>query len=342
MSRVLRVGNDSAVRLMGTRPVLGVAESFLPGYVPIFMMHRIAHPSLGINGDDADFLRWSLEYLRQRDFNFVTVEDVARSVRGEISLPPRSVSFTVDDGYWDQTEVAAPIFLEFDCPATFFVTTGFIDRDIWFWESKVDYLLSQCSEPLFIRFGGRRRAQGARQMNRQQMAEALKDELKNLSFTEIEKKLVEWASDLDVQIPDAAPEKYLPTTWERLVDIQGMGLKVEPHGYRHSILSQESEAESRKEIEKSQNDLRARLGKDSAVFCYPVGREVDFGVREEQAARELGFLGAVSAVPGCVNIADRSRLYRMPRYSFPDTKTDLIQYASWIEVVKSSVRRRLA
>jgi peptidoglycan/xylan/chitin deacetylase (PgdA/CDA1 family) len=45
------------------------------------------------------------------------------------------LSITFDDGYRDNFEVAAPILKEFGLPATFFVTTGFVQSEtVPFWD----------------------------------------------------------------------------------------------------------------------------------------------------------------------------------------------------------------
>jgi peptidoglycan/xylan/chitin deacetylase (PgdA/CDA1 family) len=47
-----------------------------------------------------------------------------------------TLSITFDDGYRDNCEVAAPILRALGLPATFFITTGFIDtRTVPFWDS---------------------------------------------------------------------------------------------------------------------------------------------------------------------------------------------------------------
>jgi len=84
----------------------------------------------------------------------------------------RGVAFRIDDGYADRATVAAPIFAQFDCPVTTFVTTGFLDRDVWFWWDKIEYVCHKTSRSDLALFlageridyrwtgeGGRRRAQ---------------------------------------------------------------------------------------------------------------------------------------------------------------------------------------
>ena len=51
-----------------------------------------------------------------------------------------AVAFTIDDGYLDHAKVAAPIFAEFDCPVTTFVTTGFLDGQLWLWWDRIQYV----------------------------------------------------------------------------------------------------------------------------------------------------------------------------------------------------------
>ena len=52
---------------------------------------------------------------------------IDKAIRGE-RFPQKAVAFTVDDGYFDFAEVAAPIFSHYDCPVTVFLVTGSIAR----------------------------------------------------------------------------------------------------------------------------------------------------------------------------------------------------------------------
>ena len=66
--------------------------------------------------------------------------------------PPlnRAVAFTIDDGYVEQATVAAPVFAEFDCPVTTFVTSGFLDRALWFWWDQIEYVFAP-DNPLYAK-----------------------------------------------------------------------------------------------------------------------------------------------------------------------------------------------
>lgn len=329
---------SSIVRAFGVRPSIWLGSKLFPSYVPIFMLHRFACPSLDVSGHDASFLRWALEYLRKRRFNFVSIEAIATAMRDDEPLPPRSIAFSLDDGYWDQVEAGARIFAMYDCPATYFVATGFIDGHYWPWDAKVEYAVNNSSDDAFSAVCNRMLGRSASSAGRKDLIANMVAELKTCNFETINLKIDEWANGLEVQIPEKAPDRDAPTSWNRLRDLLRMGLQVGPHSYSHPILSQETEQVSRYEIGKSRNDLRRQIDECSNVFCYPVGRQQDFGDREEQIVEGLGFIGAVSAIPGTVNRKDANCLYSMPRYGFPDTKKNLIQYASWIEVLKGKIR----
>lgn len=326
------------VRVLGTRPFLSLGEKIVGNTVPIFMLHRFASPSLGVDGHDPDFLRWALEYLRSNKFNFVSVEDVAKSLRGQCVLPPRPVAFSLDDGFCDQADIGGRIFADYDCPATYFVTTGFANNEIWFWDSKVEYMLDQCDDRNLERLDYRFRSFGEMQTSRKELAIKMIRNLKSQSLEDINKTLKGWSEQLEVELPEKAPEKFAPASWGTLDEIQRFGMKIAPHTYSHPLLSREEDDVSSNEIARSADDLQNHLGDYSNVFAYPVGRAEDFGNREERFVEQLGFLGAVSAIPGSVDRSCRDSLFSMPRFGFPDTKKDLIQYASWIEAFKSRIR----
>jgi O-antigen/teichoic acid export membrane protein/peptidoglycan/xylan/chitin deacetylase (PgdA/CDA1 family) len=77
-----------------------------------------------------------LEFFR-RHYNVIDARQAFAALRGEASLPPRSLLITFDDGWADTAEFAQPVLDRFDMEATVFVAGGAINRVQPFWEERV-------------------------------------------------------------------------------------------------------------------------------------------------------------------------------------------------------------
>lgn len=72
----------------------------------------------------------------QRFFNVTTLRDIADRLRRSGSFE-RHLAITFDDGYQDNYLNAAPILTRMKLPATFFVTTGFVEsRRVPWWDER--------------------------------------------------------------------------------------------------------------------------------------------------------------------------------------------------------------
>jgi hypothetical protein len=111
-------------------------------FATIFMLHRVLDGGAGAAHLNPMQLRRGLEHLRRNGYEVVSLAEVFRRLAGEGPRLHGTVAFTIDDGYLDQAEIAGPIFSEFDCPVTTFVTTGFLDGALWLWWDKIEYVFS--------------------------------------------------------------------------------------------------------------------------------------------------------------------------------------------------------
>ena len=80
-------------------------------------------------------------HVTKKHFPLVTLANLAGQIKSGIVEPGQAV-ITVDDGYRDFYDIAFPVLREEGVPATFFVTTGFIDGQIWLWPDLLEYALS--------------------------------------------------------------------------------------------------------------------------------------------------------------------------------------------------------
>lgn len=75
-----------------------------------------------------EFFRKHLQYLKDNNYNLITVTDLKNFFNNGASLPNKPVIITIDDGYKDNYEFAYPILKEFGAKATIFVATGLLNN----------------------------------------------------------------------------------------------------------------------------------------------------------------------------------------------------------------------
>src|ERR1700687_2210294 len=119
-----------------------VRKVFAPwrrGLAVVFMLHRFRDKERRVGGHAPDSVRSGLEYLRREHYELLPLDEIFRRLAGDGTGLARAIAFTMDDGYLDQAEIGASLFAEFDCPVTTFVSTGFLDRQVWLWWDRVEY-----------------------------------------------------------------------------------------------------------------------------------------------------------------------------------------------------------
>ena len=82
----------------------------------------------------ADF-EAALLYLKQK-YTLITYQQLHDHIFAGVSLPPKAVHISFDDGYAECYSVVRPLLLKYEIPCTFFLTTGLIDNPILFYRNK--------------------------------------------------------------------------------------------------------------------------------------------------------------------------------------------------------------
>lgn len=328
----------------------GMTVPFYPvmrGRAAVLMLHRFRDPRRGTEGDDPGILRRALDMLRRRRYELIPLDDLFRRLRGEGKPVSRAVAFTIDDGYAEQAEIAGPVFAEFDCPVTTFVTTGFLDGQLWFWWDRIAWILRQTR---------RTRLEVAMpetttvlawnsEAERLEAAAQFTSRCKSLPDDEKRAAISRLADGAEVALPASPPPEFAPMSWEQLRRAEGSGMSFGPHTVTHPILSRTSDEESRREIADSWTRLREEARSPVPVFCYPNGTPADFGSREIATICGCGMSAAVVGVGPRASVEarflrddDREGPYRIQRLPYPGNLVRLVQYVSGLEVVKRRLK----
>ena len=293
----------------------------LRGSASIVMLHRFEHAENGVKGHDPAGLARNLAFLRRHRFNLSTLRDlVTRLAAGEPPLP-RTVVFTVDDGFSDFAEVGAPVFAEFDCPATLFVVTGLIDGECWLWHDAVRYLIgSESRGDLSISTETRRwHLAWTTHLERDRATRALVRDLKSLPTRLVEEVIAALQQATGRTLPAEPPAPLRPMSWDEIRAWSRRGIGVGPHSHTHAILSRTDDARAKHEICHSWNRLVAEVPEATPVFCYPNGLRADFGDRERRIVREAGLTSAVRAEGQRCRVGDFvADRFALPRFSYEE------------------------
>jgi peptidoglycan/xylan/chitin deacetylase (PgdA/CDA1 family) len=325
--------------------IAGTWRLFLNNRATIFVLHRFHDEELGIPGHDPATLRRLLAFLRRERFEILSLRELFRRLEYPDEPLHGAVAITLDDGYIDQATIAAPIFAEFDCPATIFVTTGFLDGRLWQWWDKIDFIFRRTRAReivLELREESLRYAwydDAGLQRARDDFTERCKvvDDLEKHAL------ILSLAHLAEVDLPDETPPEYAPMSWDQLRRCETQGISFGPHSVTHPILARVTAERSRWEITESWERLRAEAHDPVPFFSYPNGLPPDFGEREIATVRELGFEGGLSSSGGhiMVPLCSEDARFRIPRFGFPAGHSQPLQYASGFERLKQIVRREV-
>lgn len=81
-----------------------------------------------------------------RNYTPVSLFDAISFLKNNKPLPEKAILFTFDDGFREIYDIVAPILLEKGVPATFFVSSGFIDNENLAYQHKASLLVEYFKE----------------------------------------------------------------------------------------------------------------------------------------------------------------------------------------------------
>jgi peptidoglycan/xylan/chitin deacetylase (PgdA/CDA1 family) len=288
-SRLSRL-KSRLVRVAGPVGLYRLARGLTRAEPRILMYHRF-----GRSGVPAQVFRKQLEHL-DAQCRIVTLADLVRRIDSG-ALEPDLAVITVDDGYEDFHRVAFPILRSAGVPATFFVTTDFIDRKLWLWPDVVAYAIehSRVSRPDLAWAG----VTGALELGtcggRSAAWQTLVEVLLDLDSRERTDRLARIADALGVKIPPVPDPDHAPVGWDGLREMSEAGIEIGAHTLTHPRLTRLADEELAAEISGSKQRIEAEIRRPVTSFCYPNGAPADYDDRVADAVRRAGFDCAVVA-----------------------------------------------
>lgn len=221
-------------------------------------------------------------------------------------LPQNAYAITFDDGFENNYSVAAPILRELETPATFYVTSSFVDENKMSWIDQIDYAVEQTEQNIII-FMGRQfnltsheEKIGFLDFVRQTAKESRSFFLdKQRYISEVfEQTKVSFCDSLDTPID-------LKMSWNQVSQMsQDELFTIGGHTHTHPIMSYLDDEDLSEEIKLNIQFLKEKCLLDVEHFSYPEGLDFCFNEKVIHKLKDAGIKCCPTAIDGVNNAND--------------------------------------
>jgi peptidoglycan/xylan/chitin deacetylase (PgdA/CDA1 family) len=338
MKRALK---DWLLRVLTAREVAHWFHPLTRGRVAILAAHRFRRRDADEDGTSVAALRADLAYLRSEGYSFPSLGEAVERLQHDPGSLRKAVVYTIDDGYLDFMNLAAPAFAEFDCPATVFLPTAFVDGGTWLWWDRIEFIIlhTRRDHTVVELDGPPTTLRWSSHDERKAAIAFLVASVKRLPEVAKLEVIARLGGELDVELASTPPSRYAPLSWDQVRALEERGISFGPHSVSHPVLARASDEQVREELGQSWKRLQYETTGAVPVFAYPNGRAGDFGPREAQLLKDLGIAAAVTMEPGYAwrgHFDARAPLarYALPRFGYPPSQQTLVRIASGFERVR--------
>lgn len=237
----------------------------------------------------------------------LSMDEVVECYRaGGESFPPYSFAVTFDDGFENNYSIAAPILKDLNVPATFYVTTDFIENNHMSWIDRVEYCLENTPEgklvfswdQLIHTFQNREdkiRVLNFLRNSIKKDATVNLDDLVRSIYSQCGSDAIEQSSDpLDLKM-----------NWEQVGELNDdENFIVGGHSHSHATLSFLQETDLEYEINTSIELLEKKAGIQARHYSYPEGLPHCYSDNVIEALMKRNIVCSPTAEDGMNSVSD--------------------------------------
>ncbi|HMK25843.1 MAG TPA: polysaccharide deacetylase family protein [Chitinophagaceae bacterium] len=252
-----------------------------------FLFHRVNEEKDVIWPPMKPVLFHSIIKQLTRKFTVVSLENYLNDP-GSFKGRRKLATVCFDDGYKDNIEFAAPILKKFNCPASFYVVSDCIDKNIPTWTYILDNIFQKTKQKTIVlhhdfvpeKF---KDIPLALISPEDQLIKDIKIWLKKISNQQrllILKEIGEQCSDVPLPV-----NKMM--SWNDIRQLGQDGFIIGSHSHTHPLLaSLEREEEISAELTVSAQKIKQETGKWPQTISYPVG---NYDERVVRLSKEAGY-----------------------------------------------------
>ena len=232
----------------------------------LHIKHLYPHKNLKQFNDDLDFIL--------KKFSPISLNDVLNNLQDSKTLLSKALHLTFDDGFREIHDIVAPILLKKGIPATFFISSGFMDNKILCYQHKASILAEHTLKSDFT-------PNIQNDIKRIFLENKLefKDIKAGILSIKYRDKIIldELARIMDIDFSDYLSKNKPYLTTEQIKQLINNGFTIGAHSIDHPLYANLSLEEQLNQISKSATFFREKFNLNYSVFAFP---HSDSGVSE--------------------------------------------------------------
>lgn len=302
-----------------------LCKPFYSGIGSILMFHQVLPPnaqSLKANGDlqvTPELLEGVIHYLKSKNYQFLSLDEIADRLQNPQLRSQRFVAFTFDDGYRDNLTYAYPIFKKYAIPFTIYVTTSFPDKTAMLWWYLLEDLVLNQSVIKFKDNNNNYHYKCKTLVDKEKTFNQLRHFILHGQTDTLEQRAQRLFVDSDIDIQQKVEQLVL--SWSEIQQLDADPIvTIGAHTVNHYALKQLSHIQARGEIQNSKDQLEAKLGHEVRHFAYPFGSVKTAGPRDFGLAKACGFLTATTTRSGNIFKQHCNHMQALPRINIREKK----------------------
>jgi len=256
-----------------------------------------------------------ISYLK-KNTNVISFNELIFIYQNNLQIPKNTTLITFDDGFKNNYEIAAPILDKYSLPAIFYITSGFIGKNIFFWVDHIENCINLSKNNFFYLL-----------VNNKYYVINLKNKINKINSINLIKKLCKFSAidtkDLIIKelmfktgIKDSKKKKFSNYKTMNQSEIKKLSdnslFTIGGHTQTHNIMSYMSNKELHNEIYSSLRVLKKITLKDVIYYSYPEGQKEHFNKNVIKIMKSLGILSSPTAIKGNNNL--NTNLFYLKRF----------------------------